>query len=217
MPLGFEKPPSNANPSDRTFLFHIRQVCINPQLANDTSRPALATKAFADWLDGFFVVSNIYFPTLNVQMDLHLERCRCLKICGDVVKHSLPRLETNVKHLRTIHEEAGYKVSEQEAYLVLEDFVNWLHNSVFLYHASQIGEFLNNIRWSIYMYLRSEYQSSWHVVGPKAGDIQQYFYNVPSSVSDALSQSMYWDLMNRVRSRPSVEPFLAPDYLKVRY
>src|SRR5882672_4043740 len=36
-PLGLLSPPSNARPSDMTFLFHLRQVCAVPQMGTDVA------------------------------------------------------------------------------------------------------------------------------------------------------------------------------------
>ena len=36
VPLGLKPAPSNTRPSDRTFLFHLRQVCADPKLGTDT-------------------------------------------------------------------------------------------------------------------------------------------------------------------------------------
>ena len=46
--------------------------------------------------------------------------------------------------------------TEFEPYLALDDFAAWFHDDVLDYHASQIAEFLNNIRWAVYEYLQPE-------------------------------------------------------------
>ena len=43
----------------------------------------------------------------------------------------------------------GHPVSAQQAYLAVETFFEWFHQDIFVYHSSQIGEFLNNIRWAL--------------------------------------------------------------------
>jgi hypothetical protein len=40
---------------------------------------------------------------------------------------------------------AGHDVSEQGAFLALDNFFGWFHEYIFVYHSSQIAEFLNNI------------------------------------------------------------------------
>ncbi|MBM0108926.1 hypothetical protein JM946_29720 [Steroidobacter sp. S1-65] len=56
VPLGLKAVPSNSRPADRTFIFHLRQVCANPKLGTCTTRLRNEIDAFADWLEGDFVV-----------------------------------------------------------------------------------------------------------------------------------------------------------------
>lgn len=217
IPLGLKPAPSNARPSDLTFLFHLRQVCTDPRLGADAGGLSAAVEAFATWLEGEFIAPGVNLHSIDVVADLRIARYRYLKMCGDMAKHNLARLATNVGHLRRLLEQAGHPVSEQQAYLAVETFFEWFHEDIFVYHSSQIGEFLNNIRWAIYKYLQPEFRRSYHVLATSTAEFPRYSYHVPSAITEPVAVAMYWDAMNRSRSQPYVQRFVIPDYMKQRY
>ncbi|MER9592971.1 hypothetical protein NKI94_30120 [Mesorhizobium australicum] len=217
IPLGLKPAPSNARPSDLTFLFHLRQVCADPKLGADTVDLSVAVEAFASWLEGEFVAEDVNLHSIDVVADLRVARCRYIKMCGDMAKHNLARLATNVGHLRKLLAEAGHPVSEQQGYLAVETFFEWFYQDIFIYHSSQVGEFLNNIRWAIYDYLQPEFRRSFHVPARSTAEFPMYSYHVPSGIAEPVAVAMYWDAMNRSRSQPYVQRFVIPDYMKQRY
>ncbi|QDC02796.1 hypothetical protein [Mesorhizobium sp. 8] len=217
IPLGLKRAPSNARPSDLTFLFHLRQVCTDPKLGADGDGLSAAVEAFATWLEGEFIATGVNLHAIDVVADVRITRYRYLKMCGDMAKHNLARLATNVGHLRRLLEQAGHPVSEQQAYLAVETFFEWFHEDIFVYHSSQIGEFLNNIRWAIYDYLQPEFRRSYHVPATSTAEFPRYSYHVPSAITEPVAVAMYWDAMNRSRSQPYVQRFVIPDYMKQRY
>lgn len=217
VPLGLKPAPSNARPSDLTFLFHLRQVCAEPKLGGETKRLSAAVEAFASWLEGEFIATGVNLHAIDVVADLRVTRLRYIKMCGDMAKHNLARLATNVRHLRKLLDEAGHSVSEQKAYLAVENFFEWFHQDIFLYHSSQICEFLNNIRWAIYEYLQTEFWRSFHIPAKSTAEFPIYCYHVPTEIDEPVAVAMYWDAMNRSRSQPYVQRFAIPDYMKQRY
>lgn len=138
-------------------------------------------------------------------------------MCGDIAKHNLARLEKRVNDLRKLLEVAKPSVSEQDAYLAVEGFFEWFQGNIFIYHSSQIAEFLNNIRWSIYEYLQPEFQRSWHRPDNGATDFPAYEFRMPSDVTEPLAQAMYWNLMNRSRSQPFMPQFVIHENFRRRY
>ena len=52
---------------------------------------------------------------------------------------------------------ANRDIDEHMSYLAIENFFEWFFDNIFLYHSSQIAEFLNNIRWAIFRYLQPEF------------------------------------------------------------
>lgn len=217
VPLGLKRAPNNARLSDLTFLFHLRQVCADPRLATDPAALSAAVEAFATWLEGEFTATEVNLGSIGIVANLRVTRYRYLKMCGDIAKHSLARLATNVGHLRKLLVDAGHPVSEQHAYLAVEDFWGWFQQDIFMYHSSQIAELLNNIRWGIYDYLQPEFRRSWHLTERATPGFPIYGYRVPEEISEPIAVAMYWEAMNRTREPPYVQRFVIPDYMKRRH
>ena len=208
VPLGLKSVPSKVSSSNLTFLFHLRQVCINPQFGTDSSSITTSVESFAKWLEAEFKAPSVNLANIDLQVDLKITRYRYLKMCGDIAKHNLARLETNVKHLRKLLHAAGQPVSIQKTYLAVEDFFDWFFECIFSHHFSQIAEFLNNIRWSIYRYLQAEFNRSYRLTDMATEDFHHYSYLVPEDIKDPVAIAMYWDLMNRTRSKPYMQEFI---------
>jgi hypothetical protein len=217
IPLGLKRAPSHTRPSNLTFLFHLRQVCDDPKLGSDGLLLSAAIETFASWLEGEFVTKGVNLASIDVVTDLRVSRYRYIKMCGDIAKHNLARLATNMRHLRALLADAGNPVSEQQAYLAVEDFFEWFHTYIFIYHASQIAEFLNNMRWAIYDYLQPEFQRSWHMSDKSTELFPIYGYHVPPEITEPVAVAMYWEIMNRSRRRPFVQRFVIHTYAKGEY
>ncbi|MGC2224935.1 MAG: hypothetical protein WA624_22505 [Methylocella sp.] len=216
-PLGLKTAPSNARPSDLTFIFHLRQICADPKLGADVTDLSAEIEAFADWLERDLVAAGVNLHAIDVVADLRVARYRYIKMCGDIAKHNLARLATNVSHLRKLLAAAGHAISEQETYLAVENFFEWFHDGIFIYHSSQIAEFLNNIRWAIFDYLQPEFRRSWHLAEKATQNFPMYRYRIPADIAEPVARAMYWDVMNRVRSKPWVHRFIVSDSFKQRY
>jgi hypothetical protein len=217
IPLGLNAAPSNARPSDLTFLYYLRQVCAKPHFAAEANALSAHVEAFAAWLEGEFTADGVNLVDIDIVASLRVSRYRYIKMCGDIAKHNLARLSTNVRHLRALLEAEGHPVSEQQGYLAVENFFDWFHDDIFIYHSSQIAEFLNNIRWAIYDYLRQEFARSWHLTERATPDFPIYAYRYPDGCAEPVAQAMYWDVMNRVRAKPWVHRFIVSESLKQRY
>jgi hypothetical protein len=217
VPLGLNPAPPNAPPSDLTFLYYLRQVCANPMFALDASDLSARTEAFATWLEGEFTAPGVNLHAIKVVVDLRIPLYRYIKICGDIAKHNLARLSMNVGHIQTLLEASGHPVSEQEGYLAVENFFEWFHDDIFIYHSSQIAEFLNNIRWAIFDYLQPEFARSWHQTDESTPGTPMYAFHIPEDCTEPIARAMYWNLMNRVRARPWVHRFVVSDVFKQGY
>ncbi len=217
VPLGLKTAPPNARPSDLTFIFHLRQVCADPKLGGDATGLGERIEAFAGWLEGDFIAPGVNLHAINIVADLRVARYRYIKMCGDIAKHNLARLATNAGHLLKLLEADGHAVSEQEAYLAIENFFEWFHDDIFIYHSSQIAEFLNNIRWAIVEYLQPEFRRSWHLAENATPEFPMYGDHVPAEITEPVARAMYWEVMNRVRTKPWVHRFIVHDSLKRRY
>jgi hypothetical protein len=209
------KPPDGSPRSDKTYLYYLRRIAERPQLnphgAGFISSP---TEAFRQWLEGECFIEKVWFPSIGVESDLHVKRIKFLCICGNIAKHSFTALSRISKDIAAILKDNGVVLNREQRYLVIQEFHEWFHDNVLGYHISAIAEFLNNIRWGIYEYLRPEFVRSFsrdqhHPL--KCG------FRFPVGVSRDLAKVMYWDLMNAVRSEPYVPRFEVTKYLKMRY
>ena len=206
-----ESVPNDARGADLTFIFHLRQVCKNPQLGGDARDLREKVEEFAGWLETSMTSRGVNLSMINIVADIEVERIRCIRVCGNIAKHSLARLSRTISDLRGLLKAAGHDVPIQEAYLAAEQFFEWFFDDVFIFHSNQIVEFLNDIRWRVFEYLRPEYERSWHSRGRFHGD---YGYHVPESIADPVAQAMYWDVMNRVRGKPYMPRFVADEAFK---
>lgn len=217
IPFGLKSAPSKARPSDLTFIYYLRQVCAKPQLSAEPKDLKTQTESFATWLEGDFITHGVNLHTINIVTDMRIHRYHYIKLCGDIAKHNLARLSTNVGHIRALLEASGHPVSEQLGYLAVESFFEWFHDNIFVYHSSQIAEFLNNIRWAIFEYLKPEFARAWRELEPPDSEFPQYTYDIPKACTEPIARAMYWDLMNRVRAKPWMHQFVVSDSLKQRY
>lgn len=217
VPLGLRRAPHDGRPSDRTFLFHLRQVCEVPQLCADAVELRLQVEAFAEWLEQEFDAREVWLPDINVQVDLRIARYRYITMCGDIAKHHLGRLSVNARHIQDLLGRANRDIDEQMSYLAVDNFFHWFFDNIFLYHSSQIAEFLNNIRWAIFRYLQPEFDRSYHLTEDATPDFQAYSYHVPETINQPIARAMYWNVMNRVRQKPWMPRFTIHEVHKRRY
>jgi hypothetical protein len=195
----------------------LRQVCAKPHLAPEASDLSARVEAFAAWLEGDFVAQGVNLHAIDVVADLRISRYRYIKICGDIAKHNLARLQTNVRHIRNLLEKSGHPIDEQQAYLAVENFFDWFHTDIFIYHSSYIAEFLNNIRLAVFDYLGPEFARSWHRKEGYTESFPRYGYHYPNDCIEPVARAMYWNLMNRVRAKPYMHRFLVADSFKSRF
>jgi hypothetical protein len=73
------------------------------------------------------------------------------------------------------------------------------------------------MRWAIYDYLRPEFARSWHLTEKATELFPMYAYRYPENCREPVARAMYWDVMNRVRSRPYVHRFIVSDSFKQRF
>ena len=214
-PFGLTMPPSGAPQSERGLLFHLKRICDDPQLnstGSDTLR--LPLDAFTQWLETELCIDKVWLPSITVETNIRVKRIAFIKICGNISKHNFTRLSVNVAEICEILNANGISLDEEQGYLVIPEFYEWFHRHIFNYHSSAIAEFLNNIRLGIYDYLRPEFARSYTKDDPAS---IAYRFKYPPDCNKPVAQSMYWDLMNAVRSGPYMPRFEVTRYLKMRY
>ncbi len=213
IPFGLPSPPMNCNSSDLTLLFYLRQIVKRPELGSDIEAVRVPVEAFAHWLEGKSFVEGVWFPTIGVQVDMTVERRSWIRICSNIGKHGFARLEHVVNEISTMIRNHGRAIDDGMAYAILPEFKEWFHTHLFAYHSSTIAEFLNNIRWGLYNYLRKEFRRAFHWVEPSP----MYSFHVPNVIQHPLANTMYWELMNRCRSEPWFPRFSVTPSLKAKY
>jgi hypothetical protein len=200
----------------KTYLGLLQRVVMVPQFPGDNTLLASSLQAFALWLDGFAVVHDVWLPSINRNGTLRVRRMDYLKICGTISKHGFTRLGNIVGELRRILAENGTPIDQGQSYLIVPEFQDWFQDNIFVASSSVIAWYLNEIRWGIYEYLVSEFRRAYTPTELIDG-LQMYRYDVPSGITDPLVSSMYWDLMNGVRSPPYFPRFSVNLYMRNLY
>jgi hypothetical protein len=209
--FGLDMPPPGCSASDKTYLHYLRRIINQPQLnSNGASLLSVPVEEFARWLEGECFIEDVWFPSIDVNTDLRVQRIDFLRICGNIGKHSFATMSRNTKDIASVLAKNGVAVDRDHRYLVIGEFYEWFHTNVLGYHISAIAEFLTNIRWGIYDYLRPEFIRSY-----TRNDEIRYHYKIPSEINRPLSKTMYWDLMNAVRSKPYMPRFEVTEFLKM--
>ncbi|MCY3627054.1 MAG: hypothetical protein OXG88_05385 [Gammaproteobacteria bacterium] len=205
------KAPKEASGSDLTFIFQLRRVCQNPQLGSNPASLHNKLEEFAGWLETCKTYTDVNLPEINVIADIEVDRQKYIKMCGNIAKHNPLRLRDVVKNLRKLIKKAGHDIKIQDTYSVLESFYNRFFRIFINCHSYQIIGFLDDIRSHIFEYLGQEYDRSRYARNEcPAG----YGYKVPESIRDPLASGMYWDLMERVRTKPYGRSFDIDEDLK---
>lgn len=85
-PLGLKKAPPKPSPSNKTFLFHLREVCKSPQLGKDAIELSRKVEDFGKWLEGEFCHEGDWLPP-----EIYVSHYRYITMLGDITKHHLGR------------------------------------------------------------------------------------------------------------------------------
>lgn len=213
--FGLPDPPREALLSVKSYLFYLRRICATPKLnpiGADSIKGAL--EAFVQWLEEECLVTNVWFPSIELETNLRMKRIEYIKICGNISKHNFMRLNIDVGTIRKILKNNGHSIELEQAYLIIPEFYDWFHRNIFGYHSSTIAEFLNNIRWGIYRYLQPEFKKSFT---KDNSDSIRYRFIYPLECKRPFVQSMYDGLMNAVRSEPYMPEFEVWEMVKKRY
>ncbi|MER9880991.1 hypothetical protein [Mesorhizobium sp. M0118] len=200
----------------RTYLGHLRRVAADPKLPGDTELLSSSVKGFAEWLDGMAVVEKVWLPSIDRDGTLCVQRMAYLKICGTISKHGFTRLGDVVNKVQAILAENGTNIDEGQSYLVIPEFQEWFQDNIFIASSTLIAWHLNEIRWAIYLYLVAEFDRAYTPTKLVQG-LQMYEFDVPATITNPLVRSMYWDLMNGVRSPPYFPRFTVDRYIRELY
>ena len=204
--------PTAAGSLGQTYLGHLHHVASEPELPGDVTLLTSSVISFAEWLDGFAEVEDVWLPAIERNGTLRVRRMDYLKNCGTISKHGFTRLGDVVGKLRKILFENGTEVDEGQAYLVMPQFQEWFQDNVFIASSTRVAWHLNEIRWGIFRYLVCEFRRAYTPTEIVSG-AQMYVYDVPHEITNPLVRSMYWDLMNDMRSPPYMPRFTVDPYM----
>ena len=200
----------------RTYLGHLSNVAAAPAFKGDVTLLASSVKSFAEWLDGFAEVQDVWLPSIERNGTLRVRRSDYLKLCGTISKHGFTRLGDVVEKLRTIFAANGTEIDEGQSYLVMPEFQEWFQDNIFVASSTRIAWHLNEIRWGIYHYLDTEFRRAYTPTDVVSG-AQMYRYEVPPEITKRLIRSIYWDLMNGMRAPPYFPRFTVDPYMRDIY
>ena len=171
-PFDLKLPSETDQLSEKTYLFFLNKILEDPQLSTHNAGLRSVVEEFANWLAGDTLIENAWFPSLELEIDLKINRIEALKMTGDICKHNFTRLSARAKSLQNALSRNAEERSIDECYLALPEFQEWFHNHAFVYQSSQISEFLNRLRWAIHDYLKPEFQRAHRPYFDKYLDMQ---------------------------------------------
>lgn len=203
-----------------SYLFALQEVCNDPNFncTNTIGSLRKSVDAFQEWLDkdvsydSEHMSRKLWFPSIDKEINLKIYRSEFIKICGNISKHSFSRLTGISKKIVEIFKRSNEEISLTDALMILEEFYGQFHDDIFIYHGSSIAEFLNEIRWGIYEYLQPEFKNSIVMEEPPF-----YRYTYPPNLENKYAKTLYWDLMNEIRSQPYMPRFKVTRNLKGLY
>lgn len=213
--------PTEFFTDNKDYIERLIDICENPLVDtpfrnNDIQMLKDAVNAFALWLSQTVVIEKRWFPSLELQIDLSMQRKEFITICGNLCKHNFTQTTRQARKLQTIFSRNKQSFSVDKCLIALEDFQEQF-DSVFLYHASTIAEFLNDVRWGIYTYAsaeRSRCVESWY---DEEMHVNRYNCRYPAGIVSDLGKVCYWELMNDVMRPPYIQKFETTRYFKDRY
>lgn len=197
----------------RTYLQALGEIAANPSFGTASVQGlSTAITVFRTWLLTEITVKGMWLPSINLGLDLKIQRIDAVKIAGNICKHNVLKSVRTLRSFQTILASNNVEVDLKHALQTMDELYEWLHTDKFIALGNAIVEFINNIRWGIHDYLQPEYQRSRVTHSDGIG----YHYTYPDDVKDELAQSNYWALMNKVRSQPYLQRFEVPEFWKNR-
>lgn len=211
-------PPKNFFGGSGNYLRRLNEISKSPLLRSaGVEALSKAVRSFQCWLGETIEVES-WFASLDLEIDLSIERQTFVTMCGNIGKHNFTRQTRQAEKLQQVLSQNGHDVSLDRCLIALgEDFPTIFSDNIFIYHSSTMAEFLNDIRWGIYYYARMEREQcvvEWYDADLK---MEMYKYNYPEGIVSELGKGCYWGLMNDVRRPPYIRRFEVTKSLKTYY
>ena len=204
-----------------TMLSGLREICSDPHfnVGNSIQSLLLAVEELDTWLNYEATFNKIWLPSIDRELSLVMARKEFIYNCGNIAKHNTFRLTAVAKKLLSILQRSDPSTILKDAYLAIDDFYQWFHRDIFLYHLTKLSQMLNNIAWGIQDYLTPEYIRS-YTIDNKASEkmhATMYRFDYPAEITTEMGKVYYWDLMNEIRAKPYIPKFGVPEVLSHRY
>lgn len=209
---------------EKNCIDALKAVAKNPIFNKNNQTLKESVHGFETWLEEDVQLEHdgetrtFWFPSVDKDIALKIKRIEFIKICGNISKHNMLGLDRQAKLILDIFKRNNVDIELAQALLIMEEFYDHFHNDLFVYHSSTIAEFLNNMRWEIYEYLKPIFNQSIEYYPNKYHPgMNAYKYNYPANIQNEYAKTIFWNLMNDIRSEPYVPRFKVTRYLKMRY
>jgi transcriptional regulator with XRE-family HTH domain len=196
-----------------SYLRALENICISPHFNIDDSikNLSIAVNNFTNWLEEEVVIQRLWLPTVEIEIDLSIKRKEIFYICGNIFKHNFSRLNVVADILKKIFNRNNKDVTFEDSLLMFDDLYEWFIDHELFWFCNIISEFLNNIRWGIHEYLLPEFHQSINYYYNENLNMQCYKYTYPNEIKSKFTKHCYWELMNKVRSKPYIQKFQIDD------
>ena len=212
LPFGLPRPPNADVATDHTTLFYLHRIGENPLLGDEIAPLKNSVQVFKDWLDVRIIVPNVWLSKIGLELDLNIKRIDFIRISGDIGKHNFMRLAGQARRIQQILKENGQNIDDGEAYMVLPDAWDWFHTHLLGFHASNIAEFLNNIRFSIRDYLTPSARAAFFHIDHAIQHVVP-----PSGIVDKFALDQYFELLQSTLHQPYFPQFSVSKNFKTRF
>lgn len=153
---------------------------------------------------------------ISIELDLRIKRIDFIKMSGDIGKHNFLRLGGQAKRLQKILAKNGVTINESQAYGALPDCWDGFHTHLLAFHASNIAEFLNNIRYAILLYVTPIAKSRYRVTS-RTDDFDDYMFERPVEITNDFAWAQYFDLLRSSLRKPNFPPFSVSRSFKTQF
>lgn len=216
LPFGLPKPPNADRATDHTSLFYLQRICENPLIGDDIRQLHKIVQDFRAWLEEYAMVERVWLGHIEVEVDLRIKRIDFIRMSGDIGKHNFLRLGGQASRLRTILQENDVTIDESDSYLALPDCWDWFHTHLLAFHASNIAEFLNNIRYAIRHYIAPVARSRRIVTG-KYQEFEHFTFDRPVEIVNKFAWAQYFDLLQSSLRKPNFPRFSVSKSFKTQF
>jgi len=191
---------------ERSYLHYLIKISDNPKFRSEAENLRTCATLLQNWLGEKICIPKVWLPTIDLGVDLRSSRYSLLKQSGTMAKHNPLKLNAILKSIDKTLVQSGHQITTESAYLVLDEYQNYISDHFFAASAGSIVVQLNNIRWAIHDYLSAEYALSFHTKN-EGSFYETYSFRIPDSIEHPIAKGSYWNLMNSISRKPYINKF----------